>query len=590
MRLTKIIVATVTAFSMLGCYGVAASAEMHDEYTVLASSRSVQVNSRDWKKYTTPTAKARLSNAERTFYERLDAECLKYLTGTNNAEYIENEYSTTYISFGDLGLSNDEAIEVEKWFKRNNPQYYFITTDIKYFSNDRLRIKFQDFAVNGEKRAEITNEMFDKLDSWIAECSDATTVWQKVIAINRKICESTKYDPRVTANDSTYAAGKNQSMYSVLMTDETVCSGYALTFSAMAHALGIDSLRAYNQSHGWNAVKFNDGNYYFVDVTWNDLDNGYSEYMEKYIGFGKDSAAVFDSEVVSNLGSHDLIPSVENWLPAISKGDYKVSASDLSSGLYAPELNVALTGDGKSVVFWWDAVSSAVSYEFQISYKSDFSFIGNESTLDTGRRECYYQVPDVNDTYYARIRMIDSRGNKSGWATVSYNKNNPVTTTPKSPRNAKGVLNAGGAGVTFTWDSVSGAEEYQVQISYDSKFTNPIEKTVSSNNNSVSVEIPDDINAVYFRVRTVKDGKYSGWKSSMLTVGIIENNQFPLGDIDGSGKVNVLDVTKLLKHIVGIESLTSEEYARADVDGNGKVNVLDATAILKIIIQKNVSA
>lgn len=581
MKFAKKIVAAVTAFSMLGGYGVTAGAEAYSEHSALSSSRSVRVNSRDWSKYTTSTAKARLSTAERTFYERLDAECSQYLTGTYDAEYIDGKFSTGYISFGDLGLSSYEAIEVEKWFKRNNPQYYFITTNTPYYS-DRLRIEFQDFAVDGEERAEITNKMFNKLDSWIAECSDEPTLWQKIIAINRKICESTKYDSRVSAGEDTYAEGKNQSMYSVLMSEETVCSGYALTFSAMAHALGIDSLRAYNQNHAWNAVKFNDGKYYFVDVTWNDLDDDkyYSRYMEKYIGFGTDSATVFDNDS-SSIGSHDFSNPVERWLPSISKDDYKVTASDRNSRLYAPELNVLKTNDDH-VRFWWDAVNSAASYELQISYVKDFSHIGAQRTFTASEmREINYNMPQDNGTYYARIRSVDSNGNKSEWATNSYNSNNSVITEPKTPRNAKGALNADGSGVTFTWDSVNGAEGYQVQIAYNSNFTNSIERTVSKNENSISAEVPDNVGVVYFRVRTVKNGKYSDWKSAMVETG---NVQFPQGDVDGNGKTNTKDATMILKYVVELITLTSEEYARADVNNDGHINSKDATAVLKIVV------
>lgn len=583
MKLAKSIVAAVTAFSMLGGYGVTAGAEEYSEHSVLTSGRSVKVNSRDWSKYATSAAKARLSTAERTFYERLDKECLKYLTGTDDARYFDGVFSTDYISYGDLGLSDNEAIEVEHWFKRNNPQYYFITTIIWYRSGSGdMRVEFQDFATDGEKRAEITNKMFDKLDNWIAQCADEPTVWRKVIAINRKICESTKYDPRVTAQDDTYAGGKNQSMYSVLMTDETVCSGYALTFSAMAHALGIDSLRAYNEKHGWNATKLDDGNYYYVDVTWNDLDNGYSEYMEKYIGFGTDSAEKFDSETNSGRESHNLLSNVEKWLPTISKGDYKTSDSDRSGKLYAPGLDAALADDGSYVIFWWDAVSQAVSYEFQISRDKDFLYC-NKNTFDTSRREVRYNVPNDNDTYYARIRAVDSHGNKSDWTTTSYNKNNPAT-TPKTPGNAKGVMNADGEGVTFTWDSVSGAENYHVQTSYNSNFSNATDKTVLPNNNSISAPISYNSNAVYFRVRTVKDGKYSDWKSTMVETGNVQNLQFPQGDVDGSGEASAKDATMILKHVVGLITLTSEQYARADVNNDGSINSKDATAILKIVV------
>ena len=54
-----------------------------------------------------------------------------------------------------------------------------------------------------------------------------------------------------------------------------------------------------------------------------------------------------------------------------------------------------------------------------------------------------------------------------------------------------------------------------------------------------------------------------------------------LGDIDGSGAVNVTDAVLALRCAMAIIELTDEQLARADVDGSGGCNAVDAIFILR---------
>ena len=56
------------------------------------------------------------------------------------------------------------------------------------------------------------------------------------------------------------------------------------------------------------------------------------------------------------------------------------------------------------------------------------------------------------------------------------------------------------------------------------------------------------------------------------------------GDIDGTGKVNVSDVSSLINMILGI---SENNEAAADVNGDGRVNVSDISAIINIILGFN---
>ncbi|MBE6756638.1 MAG: hypothetical protein E7555_09300, partial [Ruminococcaceae bacterium] len=48
-----------------------------------------------------------------------------------------------------------------------------------------------------------------------------------------------------------------------------------------------------------------------------------------------------------------------------------------------------------------------------------------------------------------------------------------------------------------------------------------------------------------------------------------------LGDINGDGKVNSIDVARANAHARGVSSLTGYELASADINGDGKVNSVD---------------
>ena len=69
--------------------------------------------------------------------------------------------------------------------------------------------------------------------------------------------------------------------------------------------------------------------------------------------------------------------------------------------------------------------------------------------------------------------------------------------------------------------------------------------------------------------------------------GSVENPENPdnpgetisYGDVDGNGKINVLDANLARRFSAKLISFTEEQLLAADVDGNGKVNVLDANLI-----------
>ncbi len=78
-------------------------------------------------------------------------------------------------------------------------------------------------------------------------------------------------------------AAMNQSAYSALVNEKTVCAGYARAFQYLMQQLNIPCYycTGYSgQDHAWNIIEI-DGVYYNVDVTWDDTDPLTYDYYNK---------------------------------------------------------------------------------------------------------------------------------------------------------------------------------------------------------------------------------------------------------------------------------------------------------------------
>lgn len=91
------------------------------------------------------------------------------------------------------------------------------------------------------------------------------------------------HDALVRSIQYVRSAEMNQSAYSALVNGRTVCAGYARAFQYLMQRLGIPCYycTGYSgESHAWNIVCL-EGEYYNVDVTWDDTGDGTYDYFNK---------------------------------------------------------------------------------------------------------------------------------------------------------------------------------------------------------------------------------------------------------------------------------------------------------------------
>ena len=57
-----------------------------------------------------------------------------------------------------------------------------------------------------------------------------------------------------------------------------------------------------------------------------------------------------------------------------------------------------------------------------------------------------------------------------------------------------------------------------------------------------------------------------------------------LGDVNGDGEINVLDIVSMVNFALGIDYPSDEEFWASDINGDSYVNVLDIVSIVNLIL------
>lgn len=476
-----------------------------------------EVKWRDWTKYSDGFAMSRLGNSEAVLYDMLNEVCKKYLNDPTHFVFWNNKgyISLGEVNYADLGLTFKQAHEVFEWFRYNNPQYYFLESCAH--SDSDLYLVIFDFVMKLSDPARSTNELFDKLDKWVAECDSEKTVLEKITCANKMICENTVYSSAPRPD------GKDQSLYSVLVTGEAVCTGYALTFTAMANAMDIEAYTVTGSAHVWNAAKFENGKFYYVDVFQNDEAEGYSDI---FIGVGADYATYCDN----GRSTHTAYGRAADLIPTVPAVNYE--GSDNIGTLSGPVLR--LGGSGSRVVrLEWDEIENAEKYEIMVY--SETMIYSNSSTSDN---YMYVSFPEKSSSIMVKVRAAGTENGKRVYSAYTETAVSllPSENKPEMPRNVR-VENDGG--ITISWDKYKKADGWLV-IAYsdDGSFTRSwMRYSLKKNQLNIGWESSwQPETDTYFSVMSIqKNGDTEKYSDPVLIKYNINDGAVILSDDNGAG-------------------------------------------------------
>ncbi|MBQ2816143.1 MAG: hypothetical protein IJE65_05715 [Clostridia bacterium] len=201
--------------------------------------------------------------------DNYDIECLN-IAGGNFYIYgyvYEDEYQE---------LTDKELMEIYFLFKNDFPQFYWLS-NIAIAGGGAIYVAVFDEFATGGARAEYSAQYQAAADQIIWQASRFKTKFEKAEFVHDIICKKMSY-----ASDSSSATGWvdngfTHSIIGALVKGSGVCDGYSKAFQYIMNRLGINCLLITgdaNGSHAWNLVEMDNGEYYFLDLTWDDIDIG----------------------------------------------------------------------------------------------------------------------------------------------------------------------------------------------------------------------------------------------------------------------------------------------------------------------------
>lgn len=170
-------------------------------------------------------------------------------------------------------------------FEKSHLQQPFYTQHCEYrsyrygsVSKNRIRI---DFTIQYRMNRNQEKWMLDEIQQVIAQTirSEMTTL-EKVVAVHDYIARTFTYD--------LHTAGSPYAVYTFMKEKHGVCMAYALLFEKIMEFLAIPCYyvvgKAEGESdagHAWNMVEI-DGEWYHIDVTWDDLSSKSKVHQIRY--------------------------------------------------------------------------------------------------------------------------------------------------------------------------------------------------------------------------------------------------------------------------------------------------------------------
>lgn len=444
---------------------------------------SSEKSNRSYKDYDDEFALSKMSDPEIKYYRRLEEAGYNYITNTSyDAYYVSayDLYATDGVQYSDLGISKTKAVDITEYFIYNNPQYYFYKPSLLTSSQSIYITCYPDFA-SGDARAKTTDSLFSAFDEMRTQIiASGSSDFNKAVAAHDLICKRISYESGIY----------DQSVYSALMQNKTVCAGYSEIMAMLLNSCDIPTTVVASDTHAWNVVKLS-GKYYGFDVTWDDSLGNY-----KYLAVSDLNLKKYD-----NGNEHTSVSPWLEYAPKCSDSNYTASAAaDNGIQLSAPVVRTISTAEN-SITLQWDAVKGASKYQYDLAYDKNFKNTFNSNKETTG---CSVRIINMqpNTVYYTRVRAVGNSGNVYSDYTVtpvSYNK----TVTLSAP--VLKYTRTGDQSISVSWNKISGATQYQYDVSSKSTFDTFVLKNKKTTSNSISLTDIQINRDYYVRVKAVSD-------------------------------------------------------------------------------------
>ncbi len=507
----------------------------------------ISVNSRDWKQYSASYVYDKMDAKEKELYDNLDLVCKNFIEDSSvDALHLEDksgngaDYLPAVSIDKDLiDLTNPDSsrfVDVVQLFIYANPQYYFTTSSYATSGNKLYLFCYPAFA-KGEERAEVTNELFTKLDSWVEVINEENTTGVDIEKYTHDfLCNTLSYDhysaDKMSEGDYSGDIYYSQSIYSAIKKNKTVCAGYSLTFELLMNASGIPTVTAYSDYHAWNKVNLDD-KWYAVDVTWDDQDTAtkldYSFYnkSDESIRFNDEDLPVHVAKASKHypVAEKDYIQEKQSGSTLNNNNNRNNDSDDITDVNDSDNEEVIDDGDDTSNINDNDAedvLDDDTELIDEINNQNDTSGNSDTDVYDNGSVNPSNNEGNGDDST-ARVTTdnktaADEKASKEKVAESSQKKQTTTTSSGKTVNNynlngrdkdetVNGTkikkIKSYAKKIKVSWNKADNISGYEIQISTSKKFKKNVRTVkVSENSSGVWIKKLKKKTKYYVRIRT----------------------------------------------------------------------------------------
>ena len=165
----------------------------------------------------------------------------------------------------------------------------------------------------------------------------------------------------------------------------------------------------------------------------------------------------------------------------------------------------------------WETLRGATEYEWQIDYDAGFSSVPSVLDGDTKAGSARLPVLDMATTYYWRVRA--TKPTLGPWSAIS-SFNTLLGTSGVLPElySPKAGADVVPVKPVFQWGAVNGAQQYELVVSANASFSNPVIAKVGASSLSTTAwqsNISLDYDTTYFwKIRGISTNSYSLWSAA----------------------------------------------------------------------------
>lgn len=254
-------------------------------------------------------------------------------------------------------VTEDQISLTLEAYTNDHPEVFWLDKTFKYSTGGETTDIYLSYTMRWDDLEVAKVKFNDKVNDIISKAPENASAYELEMYVHDYIIDNCEYDYESAESGETLAY--ENTAYGALIDKKAVCSGYSMAFQLLCKKLGVDCVSVLGESkdeyHQWNCVKLDD-NWYQVDVTWDDSDNGD---LCRYDYFNLTDAQMYRDHIIGVYYTEvkDLYNEVYNYfIPECTSETYSyfnyscVTVSDIYNSDDMVECIAKSAQDGKKYV------------------------------------------------------------------------------------------------------------------------------------------------------------------------------------------------------------------------------------------------